>query len=203
MRKDKNFSYIRTEFMLKYKGRMQSALHSAFYLLKGYCLMFSVGEKVVYGQTGVCVVESIAEKELIKNQKKTYYVLKPVFQPNNIIYAPTDSEKVFIRPVMTRKEANELILKIPKIKAAAESCEHSADNYRAELSSHKISDLVGITAAIYEKKQNARAQKKRLGFSDEKYMRIAEDLLFGELSVALGIPLAEVTDYISKKLENK
>lgn len=163
--------------------------------------MFSVGEKVVYGQTGVCVIESVTEKELIRNQKKQYYVLKPLFQNNNTIYAPVDSEKVFIRPIMTAEEADGLIMKIPQIAADSGLENASPTDYRAELSSHKIDDLVAVTAAIYEKKKNASAQKKKLGFSDEKYMRMAEDLLFGELSAALNIPVAEVTDYISKKLE--
>lgn len=50
--------------------------------------MFSKGEKIVYGSTGVCVIEDICEKELIRNQKKLYYILKPLFQQNNTIYAP-------------------------------------------------------------------------------------------------------------------
>lgn len=165
--------------------------------------MFSVGEKVVYGQTGVCIIEDIIEKELVRNQKRLYYVLKPVYQQNNIIYAPADSDKVFIRPVMTAREADQLILKIPEIKEKSQKKEMSAEEYRAELSSHQVSDLVGLTAVIYEKKKAVKAQKKKLGFSDEKYMRLAEDLLFGELATALDIPVSDVVGYISEKLNNK
>lgn len=161
--------------------------------------MFAKGEKVVYGQTGVCTIEDITEKELIRNQKRVYYVLRPLFQQNNIIYAPADSDKVFMRPVMTAQEADELILKIPEIKKSARK-ELTAEDYKTELSAHESTSLVQLTAAIYEKKQAARAQKKKLGFSDEKYMRLAEDLLFGELSVALGIAVDDVTGYIESKL---
>ena len=41
--------------------------------------MFKKGDAVVYGQTGVCIIEDIVEKTLIKNEKKKYYLLKPVF----------------------------------------------------------------------------------------------------------------------------
>ena len=41
------------------------------------------------------------------------------------------------------------------------------------------------------------------GFVDEKYLLLAEKLLFGELSAALGIPFDEVKDYIGIKLNNK
>ena len=32
--------------------------------------MFNRGDKVFYEQTGVCVVEDVSEKALMKNQKK-------------------------------------------------------------------------------------------------------------------------------------
>ena len=77
--------------------------------------MFNKGDKVIYGQTGVCVVEDIAQRELIKNVKRLYYKLKPIYQQNNIIYAPAQSDKVFIRSIISREEAEELISKMPDI----------------------------------------------------------------------------------------
>lgn len=163
--------------------------------------MFEKGQTVLYGQTGVCTVEDIAEKELVRNQKRLYYVLKPYFQQNNTIYAPADSDKVFIRPVMTAPQADELILKIPEIKAKIKNAEITQEECRTALSSHSCDDLVRLTAKIYEKKKSAQAEKKKLGFSDEKYLHLAEELLFGELSVALGIPRDSVQDYIKQKIE--
>ena len=75
--------------------------------------MFAKGEKIVYGSTVVCEVTDICEKELIRNQKRLYYVLKPLYQQNNIIYAPVENGKVFMRAVMSAAEADDLILKIP------------------------------------------------------------------------------------------
>lgn len=163
--------------------------------------MFKKGEKIVYGTTGVCIVDDVCEKELIRNQKKMYYVLKPVFQPNNIIYSPVEDGKVFMRPVMTAKEADELILKIPEIRNENSKACLSQEEYRAELSSHSSVDLIKLTAIIYQKKKSANANNKKLGFVDEKYMHLAESLLFGELSVALDIPLDEVQKYIKSKIE--
>ena len=162
--------------------------------------MFNKGEKVVYGTTGVCVVADICEKELIRNQKKLYYILKPCFQPNNIIYAPVNDGKVFMRPVMTAKEADELIAKIPAIKADNNQIFLSQDDYKSELSSHSSVDLVKLTTIIYQKKKIAHENRKKLGFVDEKYMNLSETLLFGELSVALDIPFEDVQKYIKSKI---
>lgn len=161
--------------------------------------MYQKDSKVVYGQTGVCIIEDITEKELIKNQKRLYYVLKPLYQQNNTIYAPVDSEKVAIRPILTAEEANKLICDIPQIAQKAKS-ENAAENGKISFTNN-CSDLVQIATKIYQKKQNAKLQKKKLGSMDEKYMRQAEGLLYGELSAALGIPLEEVPSYIEQTLK--
>ena len=163
--------------------------------------MFSIGDKVVYGQTGVCVVTDICEKAMIKNQKKQYYVLKPVYQQNNIIYAPVNEGKVFIRPVMTFGEANELILKIPEIRDKMKIGELTPEECRQALADHTCDALVELTARIYQKKKAAQSAKKKLGFSDERYMHLAESLLFGELATALEIELGAVSDYIAAKID--
>lgn len=164
-------------------------------------IMFSKGEKVVYGSTGVCVIEDICEKELIRNKKRQYYVLKPLFKQNNVIYAPVSDGKVFMRPVMTAKEAEELIAKIPEIEERGSERVFSKEDYRTEFLPHECADLVMLTSIIYKKRKTAAENKKKLGFVDEKYMRLAEDLLFGELSIALDIPYDSVKDYIKERIK--
>ncbi|MBE6750720.1 MAG: hypothetical protein E7560_06115 [Ruminococcaceae bacterium] len=163
--------------------------------------MFLKGEIVVYGQSGVCKIEDICEKELIRNQKKRYYVLKPIFQPNNVIYAPFENNKVFMRKVITKTEAEALILKIPQIIDALPESEVATEEYKKQISNYECADLIKLTSQIYSKRLLARSQKKKLGFLDEKYMSQAENLLFGEFSVALGIPFDEVQKYIEEKIK--
>ena len=55
--------------------------------------------------------------------------------------------------------------------------------------------------SIYAKRQQAEAQKRRLGMVDERFMKQAEKMLYGEFSVALGIPYEEVQPYIARRLE--
>ena len=49
------------------------------------------------------------------------------------------------------------------------------------------------------KQRQAEAQKRRLGMVDERYMKQAERLLYGELSAALDIPYEEVQPYIARR----
>ena len=161
--------------------------------------MFEIGEKVVYGNTGVCILKDIIQKEIIKNKKQNYYVLKPLYQQNNTIYAPVDSDKIFIRKVISKSEAEELIEKIPQITEDI-IIDNDPDIYRKAFSSHDCKELIVITAIIYQKKRMAMSLKKKLGYGDEKNMRLAENLLFGELACALDIDTQEVPAYIKSKI---
>ncbi len=165
--------------------------------------MFNIGDKVVYGKTGVCTVENKCEKEIIKNEKRLYYVLKPQSNPNSTIFAPVDSQKVFIRHVMTKDEAEKLILEIPDISGRAADIELSREQYETMIATHNCEDLVGLTYRLYTKRMSDIENRKKPGFVDEKYLLLAEKLLFGELSAAIGIPFDEVKDYIGEKLNNK
>ena len=55
--------------------------------------------------------------------------------------------------------------------------------------------------SIYLKWRQAEAQKRRLGMVDERYMKQAERLLYGELAAALDIPYEEVQPYIARRVE--
>lgn len=153
--------------------------------------MFNKGDKVFYGHTGVCVVEDVSEKALTKNLKGLYYTLRPLYQQNNIIYAPALSDKVFIRGIISKSEAKRLIESVPELLINALDGQTEED-YKAALESHSCEELLELAVKIYSKKQAAKRNKKKLGFIDERYLKLTEELLFGELAAALDISLEEV-----------
>lgn len=74
-----------------------------------------------------------------------------------VFYIPVDTE-VFMRPVLTKAQANELIDKIPNIKEQvyeAKDQKNLADCYRASLRAHECEELVGMIKAIYQKHKKA------------------------------------------------
>ena len=163
--------------------------------------MYSIGEKVVYGMTGVCEIIDIRPLNGMKGAQKNrlYYVLKPLYQ-NGTIYAPADSDKVYLRPVMEREEAQRLIKLIPSIKAEAynnSNLQLLAEHYKQMLNTHDSETLIELTMSIYAKKQYAEQQNRKFGQVDEAFMKQAEELLFGELAIALGMDKADVPDYIA------
>ena len=168
--------------------------------------MYSIGDKIMYGGTGVCVVQGITSvKKSSLEQPRDYYVLKPLYQ-SGTIQIPVDNTKVPIRPVMTRSEAEALVDGIPEISAVIcyeKNLTALRNHYQQQLNTFDCRDLVRMTKSIYAKKKDAESRQKKIGMTDEKFLRRAEDLLFGELAVALGIARDEVRGFISDRLQEE
>lgn len=166
--------------------------------------MFSKGELIMYGSSGVCRVEEVATADHLSSgdKERLYYKLAPLYG-SGFIYIPVDTA-VFMRPVLTREEAEALIDQIPSIKE--ENCQGLdpralAEKYRATLNTHECADLVQLIKSVYSKNQALADNGKKPGKTDQEYMKRAEGLLHGELAVALEIPVEQVEEYIRARVE--
>ena len=169
--------------------------------------MYQIGDLVIYGSTGVCRVENITALEdksalqgLLSNRR--YYTLQPLYQ-SGTIYTPVDNPKIFMRHVISKEKAESLIALIPTIKAEAyhsTRTQELKEHYEAATRTHDCADLIELSMSIYAKKKYIEQQKGKFGQVDERYMKLAEDLLYGEFAAVLGIPKEDVQDYIAKKV---
>jgi CarD family transcriptional regulator len=86
--------------------------------------MYQPGELIVYGGEGVCRVEAIGPLKLSgMKSDKLYYTLQPLYR-SGTVFAPVEG-KVFMRPVINRKQAEELVRSIRRCESAiwtAETC---------------------------------------------------------------------------------
>ena len=165
--------------------------------------MYHAGDLIIYGNTGVCRVTEIKTMDFMKTgNEQPYYILSPLFQ-NCTISAPVNNSKVFMRPIISKEEAVKLIDDIPSIHAEAyhsHVLRQLTDHYEALIDTHDCRCLVELTKSIYRKKEFLLKQKKKFGAIDERFMKRAEDLLFGELSAALEIPRERVTEFIRSRI---
>ena len=160
--------------------------------------LFAVGQKIVYGEHGVCTVDKVAPLDMSGVPKsKLYYHLSPLIG-SGTIFAPVDSE-AFMRPVMDRREAEALIDAIPGIEPAI--CMDSRFNhvdafYKELFRAHSCEALVSIVKGL-----NTRmAERKTKSSRAEATMKRAKEMLHGELAVALDMDIAEVEPYILSRL---
>jgi CarD family transcriptional regulator len=164
--------------------------------------MYTIGELIIYGNTGVCRVTDITELDQLNAESKRYYVLSPLYQ-NGVIYTPIDNTKVFMRSIISTSEAEKLINTIPSIEAEAchfREVKQLTEHYETYFHTYNCKDLVELTMSIYKKKELIEQQNRKLGAIDAKYMKRAEDLLFGELAAALSISVSKVPEYIDKRI---
>lgn len=168
--------------------------------------MFKKGDHVVYGNLGVCRVEDLVTRKFEGlSEAHPYYVLMPLYQDGKL-YVPADNPKIFLRPVISADEANELIDSIPTVRSEAfhsRSAQELASHYEQAMQSHSCKDLIALTISIHSKKKMLASQNKKFGRVDEHFMRQAEDSLNGEFAVALGIPKDKVNEYINQRINTK
>ena len=160
--------------------------------------MFSVGEKIIYGENGVCTVEKIEPLAISGVSKdRLYYHLKPLIG-SGTYFAPVDSG-AYMRPVMSREQAEALIDAMPGIAPAI--CEDNRFNhvdayYKELFRLHSCEALVAIVKGLRSRMATRKTRSSRA----EATMKRARDILHGELSVALDLPLSEVEGYIQSRI---
>ena len=160
--------------------------------------MFEVGQKIVYGENGVCTVEKIEALAMAGAQRdKLYYHLIPL-TGSGTYFTPVDSG-AYMRPVMSREEAEALIDAMPGIEPAI--CNDSRFNhvdafYKELFRQHSCEALVAIVKGLRSRMATRKTRSSRA----EATMKRARDMLHGELSVALGLPLGEVEGYIQNRI---
>lgn len=165
--------------------------------------MFKKGQYIHYGNHGVCVVEDITHMDMPGVDKnKLYYVLSNVYTRGNKIYTKVDNDKVIMRAILSQKEAMDLIEEIPNIeKMKVENDKSRGEKYKLAMNKCDCREWVRIIKSLYQKKQDCIAKGKRLAITDERYYKEAEEHLYGELAVSLGIEKDSVEDFIRTKVE--
>lgn len=167
--------------------------------------MFKEDQLIMCGGHGVCRVVTITDNPIDRSDKKRkYYVLEPVFEKGSTVYTPVDNDKVVMRRIMNRREAEELVDHITEIETVWIQEEKSREQmYKDAIRTYDCQSLVRIIKTLYLRRQSRLKEGKKVLSSDEQYLHKAEELLYSEMSLALSIPKEEVEAYIRKAVRGK
>ncbi len=166
--------------------------------------MFKVGELVMYGGMGVCKVSKIGRPDFAEDDGTLYYFLEPLYK-SGIFYAPVDNDKISLRKVISKKEAKKLIDSLDTIEweiFTTPSIQQLSQHYQSIIDKHDCKDLLSLTKSIMEKGVDAQKNNKKLGQIDKRFMKKAEDLLYGEFAAALGMDIDQVGELVRGKLQS-
>ncbi len=160
---------------------------------------------MVHGNSGVCRVEEIRTMDGIgTDQKRTYYTLVPIYSSGSKLFVPTDSKKVVTRSVMTKKEAQKLLEEWDQIETLwVENDKKREEIYKEALRSCDCRQWVKLIKTSYERNQARLKSGKKATTSDERYLHMAEDNLFGELAIPFKMTKGEAEDYFVAQIRGE
>lgn len=167
--------------------------------------MFKIGDYMIYGSVGVCRVDAIGPLGMEKSEnKRLYYTLTPVYESGSKVFTPVDNEKVIMRPILSKREAQELIDTISEVETLWVPFEKGREEiYKEAMKKCDCREWIKVIKTLYQRKQARIAEGKKAVNADEKYLHIAEEALYGELAIPLNMKPGEVEKYIEQKCEIK
>lgn len=165
--------------------------------------MFQKGDYVICGNNGICCVQDVTTLDISGvDKKRKYYLLKPVFQSTSTVYVPLDAADKSIRKASSRQEADALIQSIPNIPLIPLADEKTLERtYKEYMHEGSCVAWIKLIKTIYLRKEKRILKGCKVTAVDSRYFKLAEDFLYGELSVALNISRDEVRNYIAKSID--
>ena len=164
--------------------------------------MFEKGQYIIYGIRGVCEVMDITTIDRPGGPQGTlYYVLRPYYHQDSKIVTPVDSDKTVIRPLLTREEALELIDRIQDVQEMeVTEDKQREERYKEALKTCDCRVWVSMIKALYLRRKDRIEQGKKMTDLDERYFKTAEENLYSELALSLGMSRDEMVDYIKERV---
>lgn len=160
--------------------------------------MYGIGEKVLYGSHGVCVVSGL-EDWTVDRVKRQYLVLEPADQAGAKFFVPTHNEAALskLRPLLTR-EALDALLRSEEVRQEAWIEDENARKqaYRELISSGDRTTLIRMVGSLHRHRQAQIEAGRKFHLCDENFLRDAEKLLSAEFSVVLGLEPGQVGSYV-------
>lgn len=164
--------------------------------------MFQVNDTVMYGNSGVCRITDIRPEKFGK-EKVMYYVLKPLDGQNATIYCPVNTGKDKIRKLLSREEILNLIHTASGTKTEWIVNEQiRKEKFHEILRRGEHRELIQLLKTLYTVRKEKIAAGRKLHVADEKMMKEAESILYGEFAHVLNISREEVLPFILGEIHN-
>lgn len=160
--------------------------------------MFNIGEFVVYGNKGVCEVRKIGPIDIPgMSADRDYYTLTQLYSRGSTIFVPVDKEDSGLRKVLSKQEAEGLISEVSDMKPVwIQNDKEREQLFTDILRKADTKALIEMIIVLYQRRERRIADGKRATSTDERYFHAAEDILYGELGVSLGVEKDKVKGII-------
>ncbi|WP_059171685.1 CarD family transcriptional regulator [Bacillus sp. FJAT-27445] len=154
--------------------------------------MFNIGDVIVYSVHGLSRIDDICEKT-VSNVTRTYYVLRPLEQPNLTISTPIDNDRAMMMEMVGREEAEDILqsFKKPGIKWI-EDAKQRMTKYQSMVNGGNRKEIAKIVNTLIRKNFELKRKNKKLYEQDRKMLTNIQNILFKELSMSLNISAEKI-----------
>ena len=163
---------------------------------------FRVGDYVLYGKTGVCLVQE--QKSIAMGKESNlYYVLFPVSDGRSSVFVPCNNESLVgkMSPLLKREEIDVMLSDADSQRIEwIEERNQRITFYRTVMSGNDRRMLIRLIICLYRKKQERQEVGKHLSAMDESTLQECVRLIDEEFSMVLNIPRSQVSEYILKRI---
>ena len=165
--------------------------------------MYQIGEKVMYGVHGVCLVAAQEVKQLDR-KSVSYLVLEPIGKNHTRYLIPAQNPAALakLRRMLSREELYDM-LESQEVKRGlwVEQENQRKQRYRELISGTDTLALMQAICAAYRHREAQAAARRKLHLCDENFLRDAEKILVEEMTQVLNLTQIEATQLLRSKLQ--
>ena len=164
--------------------------------------MFQIGDLLFYGTNGVCRVSEICSSPFDSTDTRSFYKLTPISEHSTlVIFTPIDNDRVVMRPLISKEEAEALIARLGEIEKVAVAVEkYRKDAYREAIREGAPEGFVKIIKTVRARREVFRKTRRRVPDLDNDFEFTAKNCLYGELCTVLGIPREEIHRIVTESI---
>jgi len=156
---------------------------------------YKIGDKVVYPNHGVGVIEQISYG-LLNGRTEKYYLLKILSSGLKVMVPQTNVTAVGLRPVIRSGEAAKVLTYLEK----GACCSHNDWKHRFKENSERMRTGALLEVATVLKSLVVLSGSKPLSFREKKMLERAKHLLLTELATARNSTEQQVEDTVVRAL---
>ena len=160
--------------------------------------IFKKNDSVIHCREGLSTIVAINNMN-----GKDYFLVSVNRNSGETIYVPVDTANNIIRPLMNKKDADDLLLFIKKIKKDFNSnTKQRRDAYKKKLSSGDVKEIAYLYRQLYfyEKIGGENNTEIKLGPVDIDMLEYAQNMLMDEFAITYSVKRDEIKGFIEKRI---
>ncbi len=149
--------------------------------------MLNIGDCVIYGSHGLCKVRDILVPSFLERGKeKEYYQMVSAVDAGSLLYVPVEGAEDKVREIISADSAEGLIDDIEEVDELELPDGKKAEPVITDVIKRNVAEeMMSLVKSLRKIKAIRESEGKKFAALNEKYLTIAEKLLYTEMAFSL------------------